>query len=217
VRFIGVAQPIPDGLVHVGPLVEVSLAPHPSIASQLAASGKPIQHLPARVMVDTGAEKTVVERRLAEQLGIHPIRYTEMVGVSQTPELAPVYPMTLSIRVHDGNHRATIEFETEVIGMASPVAPRQHVGLLGRDFLRHVKLVYNGPEGRFELIVPRHGRGAIAVRSADAAESKRRIASAGGSATSSQLARRVFGPERGMGAMSRLRLRVHLPVVRARC
>lgn len=102
-------------------------------------------------MIDTGAQKTVVEKKLAEQLGLVPIRFQPMVGVSQKPELCPVYLMSVSIGMSDGTNTGFAAFETEVIGMASPPRPQGHQGLLGRDFLRHMRFVYNGPTGTFEV------------------------------------------------------------------
>ena len=46
-------------------------------------------------------------------------------------------------------------FSSDVVAMPSPptdTARRPHVGLIGRDFLRHIRLVYDGPSGSFELI-----------------------------------------------------------------
>jgi hypothetical protein len=62
-----------------------------------------------------------------------------------------VYLMTLKIGVQDDRGAAHVNFDAEVIGMNTPPIPRQYVGLLGRDFLRVVHLVYNGPKGRVEL------------------------------------------------------------------
>ena len=41
---------------------------------------------------------------------------------------------------------------TNVAGVPSPSIPEKHVGLLGRDFLQYVRLVYDGPKGEFDII-----------------------------------------------------------------
>ena len=43
-------------------------------------------------------------------------------------------------------------FTTDVVGMPSPPHPNEHVGLLGRDFLRYFRFVYDGPSGTYEII-----------------------------------------------------------------
>jgi predicted aspartyl protease len=146
-KHTGVVQPIPLGLVNVGPLVQVQLSHHPA-----APPPVPVAPLAVWLMIDTGAQRTVIEKRLASQLGLTPIRFQQMVGVSQIPEMCPVYLMSVTLSVGGDGQVLAITFSTEVIGMSSPPQPREHVGLLGRDFLRHMKLVYDGPRGSFELI-----------------------------------------------------------------
>lgn len=148
----GVVSPAPTGIITLGPLVAVELAPHPSVPS--AGIVSPI---PVKMMVDTGAQRTVIEKRLASQLGVAPIRFQQMVGVSQQPELCPVYVVSVTLRVGDNLQHAEVTFVAEVIGMSSPPTPQEHVGLLGRDFLRHFRFTYDGPRGEFELVPEKQG------------------------------------------------------------
>jgi len=104
------------------------------------------------MMIDTGAQSTIVEKQIATQLGLKPIRFAPMIGVSQKPELCPVYLMSITILVSGDGMEGSVTFNNEVVGMSSPVRPQPHVGLLGRDFLSHMTLVYEGPKGSFELI-----------------------------------------------------------------
>jgi hypothetical protein len=75
-----------------------------------------------------------------------------MVGVSQKPELCPVYFLNITLGVGDGADVIPVTFSAECIGMAPPVVQQQHVGLLGRFFLSFMKFIYDGPKGTFELI-----------------------------------------------------------------
>ena len=86
--------------------------------------------------VGTGAHKAVVDRAIADGLGLRPIRFEQMVGVSHIPEDCPVYLMSVVIGVSDGIRDSMIAFTTEMIGMATPPTPRPFSGLLGRDFFR---------------------------------------------------------------------------------
>lgn len=110
-------------------------------------------------MIDTGAQKTVLNGTIAAGLGLPPVRFTAMVGVSQKPELCPVYLVTIAIGMKDhsdpNSQIFNAEFNAEVIGgPASPFA-QAHAGLLGRDFLEHFEFTYNGPKGRCDLVFPR--------------------------------------------------------------
>lgn len=154
-KHAGKVVPVPLGLVKAGPLVQVSLSPHPSIADTLRARGRPVPQLSVKMMVDTGAELTVVERRLADDLGLVPVRFIPMIGVSQKPELSPVYRMSLTLRMSDALGSAVdLRFSTDMVGMPSPPQPAEHRGLIGRDFLMHVRFVYHGPTGDFWISMP---------------------------------------------------------------
>lgn len=139
------------GLVANGPIVEVTLSHAlPALAESKIAA--PIGAAVVRVMVDTGARFTCVEDRITNSLGLKPIRYRPIRGVSQETQMCPVYRMSLTIGMADPRGTARqVTWTSEVVGVPSPPSPAEHVGLLGRDFLRHVRLVYEGAEGTFQL------------------------------------------------------------------
>lgn len=150
-------------LASVGPLVQLILLPHPTVRDSFIAAGNMPEVL-VRFMVDTGADRTVVEQRVAESMGLSPVRFAPMVGVSQEIEMCPVYLMTVRLSVEDEHHKGIMDFATEVIGMKTPKVPRQYVGLLGRDFLRGLHVNYNGPKGRVELHLSSQITGKKAVK-----------------------------------------------------
>ena len=116
----------------------------------MKAGGVPIS-TKAKLMVDTGAQNTVIDEVLASTLGIQPVRHMQMVGVSQKPEMCPVYMMAITIGMSSGRDTAEVTFATHVVGMKSMPQANQCQGLLGRDFLQHFLFHYNGPAGRFEI------------------------------------------------------------------
>jgi hypothetical protein len=118
----------------------------------MVAVGQTPGYVIARMMVDTGAQRTLVDDRLPAQLGFKPLRYEQMIGVSQKPELYPVYKMSIAIMM-DAGHAGyvQVQFHADIVGMPTPGAAQQHNGLLGRDFLRQFKFVYDGPAGEFHL------------------------------------------------------------------
>ena len=126
----------------IGPLISVILMPGTEHAERVW------------LMVDTGAQKTVVEKRFPERYGLTPIRFDEILGVSGEPVPAPVYRMKLRLTVARGDNGAGhgLDFDADIIGTDSS-ATVQHDGLLGRDFLSMVKLVYDGPDDTFKIVL----------------------------------------------------------------
>ncbi len=47
---------------------------------------------------------------------------------------------------------AVVTFESDMAGIPSAPSQSPHQGLIGRDFLGHLKLVYDGPKGTFALV-----------------------------------------------------------------
>lgn len=138
----------PAALVALGPLVEVLLSSEEDAARDPAPTK-------VSLMVDTGAECTVLEDQVLLGMGLSPIGFYPIVGVSQKPEDCPVYAIHVGLKMREGSRQTSRFFAPlSVIGMPSPAAARQHVGLLGRDFLAHVLLRYDGPRGEVELERP---------------------------------------------------------------
>lgn len=145
----------PDALAGLGAVAEVIVSPPISHPDALQTTG----NMKIRMLVDTGAQKTVVDRGIAEALGLVPVRFEQMVGVSHIPEDCPVFLMSLTIGVGDEFGTMTlVSFTSEMIGMSTPPDPRPFNGLLGRDFLRHARLSWDGRAGHCDLIVDVPGR-----------------------------------------------------------
>ena len=89
---------------------------------------------------------------LAGELDLTPIRFEQIVGVSQKAEEYPVFRLVLQLRVSSGEKSHQYDYPTDVIGVPSPVvSQQQHFGLLGRDFLQAWRLVYDGPSAVVEF------------------------------------------------------------------
>lgn len=167
----GKVEPVPAGLVLAGPVVAVRLKQHPAVV----ATGIPDFTVPIRMMVDTGAGRTLVHDGIAVQQGLVPIRYDEIVGVSGKPERYPVYLLSFEIGVapNAAAPPTMVIFASEIVGM--PTAPPDVQGLIGRDFLMHARFVYEGPAGAFTIEfpnLPQQG-GGPAVRPGGEDESKK--------------------------------------------
>jgi len=140
-----------------GPLVEVILGPTPQDTQLIVDAGGTPKAFKHFLLVDTGAQSTCVEDSIAKALGLNPIRFTKLIGVSGQVEDRPVYRMSVTIGMK--TDRGVVEpavFTADIVGTNSPVTPQPFMGLLGRDFLQFVRLVYDGPKGEFELVDYRH-------------------------------------------------------------
>lgn len=158
-KHVGKVEPVPLGLVQSGPLINVIVQPSAPIAKSIIESGGIIKEARVKLMVDTGAQKTCIEDAVIQKLDLVPIRYEKILGVSQEPIDCPVYRLSIIIGMsknpdYNGSVPPDINtiFDADVVGVPSPKHQPGHNGLLGRDFLRYVKLVYNGTGGNFEII-----------------------------------------------------------------
>ena len=147
------SPPGPVGLAINGPLVNITIQPAPEVVQSMRDAGIEPKSVNTKMMVDTGAARTVIEDKVAQHLGLNPLRYASFVGVSQKSEKYPVYRVTISIAMEDEKkRRAVVAFTSDVAGVPSPTFSAEHQGLIGRDFLQHVRFVYDGPKGQFEII-----------------------------------------------------------------
>jgi hypothetical protein len=134
----------PEELALEGPIIEVVLYPRP-------LRSPPIPMHSARLLIDTGAQLSVVEAPVLVALGMPPIDFIDMTGVSGIPQRCPVYRVTIELKVTDGQRPGTVTRPATIVGSTPPGTNRSYVGLLGRDFLQSASLAYDGTRGTFEL------------------------------------------------------------------
>jgi predicted aspartyl protease len=103
-----------------------------------------------RLMVDTGAELSFVARSVAVDLGLRQLRTAEIVGVSQRPEVHPVYAATLFLGINTPTPDI-VQIPIEVAAMRENITGVPFNGLLGRVFLRDFELAYSGRDHTFAL------------------------------------------------------------------
>ena len=152
-RHSGRVLPVPMGLVQIGPVVEVKLRP-PAIQREFLLRRDGVSpEVTIKLLVDTGAQRTVIEQVVLESLGLTPVSMVPIVGVSQVPEDRPLFYAAIAIGMGiPGKDAGEAVFEREVVGVGSPQRPNAHQGLLGRDFLRFVDFHYHGNNGTFEIV-----------------------------------------------------------------
>ena len=164
-------------LVHGGPLVEVAFSPHPDEIPLLAVEGVKWEHAIHKMMVDTGAELTVVEESVPQFLGIEPIRSQWITGIGGDVE-CPVYRLGIIIGFKDRmGKRSGATLSADIVAVPTPPdVNRPHVGLLGRDFLQFVRFEYDGPAGEYTIIreEPNQPPGRAATDHSERRERRRR-------------------------------------------
>ncbi len=167
-RF-SVAYASPDVLLHTGPLVVATWSVPESLEKALINAGKPVPDpVSGHMLVDTGATRTSIAKEVAEkQLGLRPTSVARTYGAGGLHE-NPCYLARFQLEIMDGSrgHATGIARESVVMGIPElgnhPTAAEFHgkpirlIGLLGRDFLRHATLTYDGDAGRIEMRLHLH-------------------------------------------------------------
>ena len=108
--------------------------------------------------LDTGARFSVVAEPLLTALGVAPTGFTDVRTSLHAVVKRPVYRIVLSLEfVDDFGRQAAAQVLLGVIG--APPAPAnlpggmvvRDEGLLGLDFLKHFRLIYDGPANQVDL------------------------------------------------------------------
>lgn len=154
----------PDDLVQLGPMVAAEWSVPSALANANLALGRGVP-APARgiVLVDTGATKTSIDLEVAKQLGLKQIGFEYTYGAGGLHQL-PVFEAHCAVSMEDGVGNTTVvqsdlmvagipDLQTSAAkrGLSRNGSPCPLVGLLGRDFLRHTTMTYDGPKGRVEI------------------------------------------------------------------
>jgi predicted aspartyl protease len=118
-----------------GPLVDAEVADPDRPQSSVIA---------VRMLVDTGAELSVLPRDVVDALSLARTREVEIAGI--VPKAFTWCPV-FTVIVHVGGGA----FEVDVAAL-----PRDEVagGIVGRDLLSHLVFTYDGPPGVFGVTTP---------------------------------------------------------------
>jgi len=133
-----VSIPLPD----TGPILDVIIRPCERQTKRLQDAGLPIPPaLPIKAMIDTGGARSIISWGIAGTLKA--MNGFDYHALGQKQKLkTKAYELEVSVRHPDHqNHWIPLEAGT------SPIAGTGVDILLGRDFLKHFKLTYDGPKG----------------------------------------------------------------------
>lgn len=115
------------------------------------------------MLIDTGATKTCMALDVAQELGLKPIRLEKTYGAHGLQE-SEVFHARLEVAFVGGGNQTSMKGDIDVKGVkdlgafmntlkleTSDMFPKRLIGLLGREWLRHGTLLYEGTKGRFQF------------------------------------------------------------------
>jgi len=135
-------------LENIGPIVDIQILPASAAVGAIAADGGTVP-APQKVaaLIDTGATASVIQESVASALSLTPIGQQNINTPSCQDHPCYTYAVMLLLPTPDAGLPHPVRFETTVI--AAPLSGQNIQCLLGRDFLKHVMMVYNGPQDSF--------------------------------------------------------------------
>lgn len=136
-------------------VVAAKVAAHPRAAE---LSGGAPTSCPIVMMIDTGARFSVVTETVISSLGVTPIGSTDVRTSLQQVVERPVYRIVVGLEFED-EYGARTPAQIPLAVIASPPLPTNlpknmafhHEGLLGLDFLRTFRFIFDGPTNSFLL------------------------------------------------------------------
>lgn len=134
-------------LLQHGPIVQIIVGLAQSFADQLLQQGHPLpQPISGNALIDTGASTTCIDDQAAQNLGLPAIDVVQMTSASHTSTQQNVYPIQMQI--------VGSPIRVEVLrAIGANLAAQGLMALIGRDYLQHCTLFYNGLTGEITLSI----------------------------------------------------------------
>lgn len=148
----GGAKTLQDSGLIVSVQIEQSLAISEALVSSAQYVPPPVRGL---ALLDTGSPWTLIDQRLPAQLGLQPVGSQPVWGEGEARRAYPTYAVLITspgaaIPGFDSPWALAWEIESG----PHPVPPGisgKVIVVIGRDYLRHVVLTYDGPAGSFMI------------------------------------------------------------------
>lgn len=141
-------QTSPGDLLRInGPCIRASIEIAGFLGEQWLREGRPIPPtVKGYALIDTGASDTCIDDSLAIQVGFPITDVVNVASASHRSSLQNVFPIKITLV----GLNVAIEAPT-AIGAA--LSSQGFVALIGRDFLQHCALFYNGLNGDLTLSI----------------------------------------------------------------
>lgn len=136
-------------LVREGPTISAIVRPSTAFLSAQKEQGREVEEVPSvrsLMLVDTGASGSAVDHEVIAQLGLQPTGSIAIATPSHDHHDVLTYDIDLIIEQN-------LFHLADVPVFATGFKNQGIAGLIGRDVLRHMLLVYNGYSGDFTLAV----------------------------------------------------------------
>jgi len=130
-------------LIASGPILQVFVGPSREIIAALGASAVSAA-IQVSALIDTGAQSTVINSAVAQQLNLRAVGSTAIHTATTTK---PVRCREVHVNIYLW-HEFTIE---NLIAIEAPMSGHPFQCVIGRDILSRGTLVYAGRENRFTL------------------------------------------------------------------
>ncbi|MFN7975089.1 MAG: aspartyl protease family protein [Acidobacteriota bacterium] len=173
--FIDLVYGSVDMLHAVGPLVPAAWTIPAALEETYKENGSPVPSaVHGFLLIDTGATRTCISLEAAAELHLNARRVIRTHGAGGLTENA-MFWARLQIDIENARRDVTTaELDQEVAGIpgleanydrrdvkfskghgVEPTTKVRLIGLLGRDFLRHATLIYEGSQGHVRLSLDR--------------------------------------------------------------
>ena len=142
-------QTKPSALVKIGALLPVTISVRQSRAESMDRAEQEAPFIEGKLLIDTGAEGTNLCVKVIGKLKVNPTGVVHRKGVNDIQRVE-TFPVRITLSAQRNGRLETVSFTP----MVCPIYGIEHsgiVGILGRDILRHTRLVYDGVKGSFSL------------------------------------------------------------------
>lgn len=135
-----------DFLEKDGPVIGILVLPPDHIQDQIKNSGQRITGIHIRAIIDTGAESSSISIKTLEELNLVPHNMRPRISAHGKNQ-QPVFDVVVQIQFNQP--KKDVNFKLEAAGL--DLDEFGIYALIGRDILKHCKLIYNGKVGNYEL------------------------------------------------------------------
>ncbi len=150
-----------EDMIALGPFLHAEWALPPELQARRTRRGlPPLGAIAGPMILDTGAEMSLISSAVVEALGLE--TSSNLVSPDPDDTHGPgLYLAELGMYMEQGKQRKRVGFSRQVMltpgleqNISEPGSSQPSpgpIGVLGRDFLQHAVMIYDGPKNTFIL------------------------------------------------------------------